>query len=66
MDSNIVYVGVRKSEFGRGATVGYFETKDLPEGWKLCDPPELDVTDVMESLHATKEEALEAMNSHWR
>lgn len=66
MDSNIVYVGVRKSDFGGGALVGYFETKELPEGWKLCVPPEFDVSDIMESLQATKEEALEVMNRHWR
>lgn len=66
MDSNTVYMGVRKSDFGGGFTVGYFATKDLPQGWKLCEPPEFDISDIKESLQATKEEALELMNHHWR
>lgn len=58
----IVYMTARDD-----GTVGYFESKtDIPEGWDTEHVSTRDISDVMESLRATKEQALRTMNAHWR
>jgi hypothetical protein len=57
---NIVYVAIKNG------VVGYFATKEVPEGWKLAEEPELDISDVMATSRGTKEETLKLMNSHWQ
>jgi hypothetical protein len=65
MDRNTVYVGIRKDGHRSGATLGYFETEKLPEGWELTTERTRDISDVMRSLSVSKKEALAIMNEHW-
>jgi hypothetical protein len=52
---------------GGAAVVGYFPTSNVPEGWKLADEPQRDISDVMASLRCSSvDEALRVMNGHWQ
>ena len=56
-----VYTGIRKKD----GCFGYFGTpEELPENWTLGHA--LEISAIMRSLRATKVQALETMNAHWK
>lgn len=63
---SIVFVATRSASFGRGGTIGYFESPDILEGWALADQCEMDISDIMESVRTDKAGALRMMNAHWQ
>jgi hypothetical protein len=60
----IVFAAVLKEYRRSGTPVRYYASPDeVPEGWKLCTPPEVDIADIMSINRCTKEQALRMMNS---